>query len=185
MTPMKRAEPVNPETCPDDVPLPYYAHRDADRDANEDFADAVLFALGVLIAGLAALVLWAFVSFASLHAAHADILRVRDNGRYADSPLKSWFDSLTSGKGPCCSFADGFSISDVDYDTRGPNNTFRVRLCKGPWPQTDPSCQSEWVDVPPEAVVQTPNRYGPAVVWPYLGSGGETLIRCFLPGAGA
>ena len=37
----------------------------------------------------------------------------RDNGRYADDPLKYWFDNLTSSNGNCCSFADGLSISDV------------------------------------------------------------------------
>jgi hypothetical protein len=30
----------------------------------------------------------------------------RDDGRYANSPLKFWFDQLASGKGFCCSFAD-------------------------------------------------------------------------------
>lgn len=29
------------------------------------------------------------------------------DGRYANSPLKSWFDQLKSGNGPCCSNADG------------------------------------------------------------------------------
>jgi hypothetical protein len=29
------------------------------------------------------------------------------DGRYADSPLKPWFDRLASGKGLCCSMADG------------------------------------------------------------------------------
>lgn len=38
----------------------------------------------------------------------------RDDGRYAGSPLKSWFDSLKSGKGPCCSDADGYAVSDPD-----------------------------------------------------------------------
>jgi len=33
---------------------------------------------------------------------------VRDDGRYANSPLKSWFDRLASGNGLCCSFADGY-----------------------------------------------------------------------------
>lgn len=27
----------------------------------------------------------------------------RDDGRYANSPLKSWFESLSSEFGPCCS----------------------------------------------------------------------------------
>ena len=30
----------------------------------------------------------------------------RDDGRYAGSPLKQWFDSLKSGKGPCCDGSD-------------------------------------------------------------------------------
>ena len=34
----------------------------------------------------------------------------RDDGRYADSPLKPWFDSLRSHLGPCCSDADGFAM---------------------------------------------------------------------------
>ena len=38
----------------------------------------------------------------------------RDDGRYANDPLKYWFDDLTSSNGKCCSFADGFSVSDVD-----------------------------------------------------------------------
>ena len=35
----------------------------------------------------------------------------RDDGRYANSPLKTWFDQLASKKGLCCSFADGVSGS--------------------------------------------------------------------------
>src|SRR6476659_419867 len=40
----------------------------------------------------------------------------RDDGRYANDPPKHWFDNLTSSNGKCCSFADGFSVSDVDWD---------------------------------------------------------------------
>ena len=40
----------------------------------------------------------------------------RDDGRYANDPLKDWFDHLASDKGMCCSFADGLSVSDVDWD---------------------------------------------------------------------
>ena len=93
------------------------------------------------------------------------------DGRYANSPLKQWVDQLASGKGLCCSFADGFSVQDVDCDTQ--EGRYRVRL------------QGEWVMVPDAAVVAEPNRFGPAVVWPYLDAGGVTQIRCFLPGAGA
>jgi hypothetical protein len=93
------------------------------------------------------------------------------DGRYANSPLKQWFDQLASGKGLCCSFADGVSVQDVDWDTH--DGSYRVRL------------QGEWVVVPDVAVVSEPNRFGPAVVWPYLDANGTTQIRCFLPGAGA
>jgi hypothetical protein len=93
------------------------------------------------------------------------------DGRYANSPLKQWFDQLASGNGLCCSFADGFSVQDVDWDTK--DGRYRVRL------------QGEWVVVPDEAVVTEPNRFGPTVVWPYLDASGATQIRCFLPGAGA
>jgi hypothetical protein len=50
----------------------------------------------------------------------------RDDGRYANSPLKFWFDRLASGNGLCCSFADGFSVDNVDWDAQGGH--YRVRL---------------------------------------------------------
>ena len=40
----------------------------------------------------------------------------RDDGRYANESLRNWFDNLTSSNGKCCSFADGFSVSDVEWD---------------------------------------------------------------------
>jgi len=68
---------------------------------------------------------------------------VRDDGRYANSPLKSWFDQLASGKGLCCSFADGFSVDNVDWDTQ--DGHYRVRL------------HGEWIVVPDNAVVTEPS----------------------------
>jgi|SRR5579884_970668 len=96
-----------------------------------------------------------------------------DDGRFAASPLKSWFDTLASGNGLCCSFADGVTIEDVDWDTGGSNGRYRVRL------------SGQWIEVPDAAVVTAPNKFGRAVVWPYQDSSGATRIRCFLPGAGA
>lgn len=103
----------------------------------------------------------------------------RDDGSFANSPLKPWFDQLASGKGLCCSFADGLSISDVDWDTATtadasgtPQVRYRVRV------------DGHWIVVPPQAVVTEPNKYGPAVVWPYQDAAGQTQIRCFMPGAG-
>jgi hypothetical protein len=94
-----------------------------------------------------------------------------DDGQYANSALKTWFDKLASGKGLCCSFADGVSVQDVDWDTQG--GTYRVRV------------DGQWVVVPDAAVVSEPNKFGPAVVWPYRDFQGATQIRCFLPGTGA
>jgi len=98
------------------------------------------------------------------------VAAARDDGRYANSPLKSWFDRLASGNGLCCSFADGFRVDDVDWDTQAGH--YRVRL------------NDESIVVPDNAVVSEPNKFGPAVVWPYMGTDGQTQIRCFLPGTG-
>jgi hypothetical protein len=98
-------------------------------------------------------------------------LSARDDGRFANSPLKSWFDKLASGKGLCCSFADGVRVEDVDWDTQGDN--YRVRI------------NGQWVVVPEAAVVTEPNKFGPAVVWPYKDNDGLMQIRCFIPGSGA
>jgi hypothetical protein len=94
------------------------------------------------------------------------------DGRYANSPLKEWFDSLHSGKGPCCSDADGTALSDIDWETK--DGHYRVRI------------EGQWWDVPDEAVIREPNRAGRTMVWPvYYGSRNSTVrvdIRCFMPG---
>jgi hypothetical protein len=87
-----------------------------------------------------------------------------------DPKLHAWFDHLASGKGLCCSFADGVSIQDVNWDTQ--EGHYRVRL------------YGEWILVPDDAVVTEPNKFGLAVVWPYMDTDGQTRIRCFLPGSG-
>ena len=89
------------------------------------------------------------------------------DGRYAQSPLKSWFDGLRSGKGPCCSDADGSVVIDGDWESR--NGHFRVKV------------DGEWIDVPDDAVLTEPNRDGRTIVWPLRGYMGTT-IRCFIPG---
>jgi hypothetical protein len=100
-----------------------------------------------------------------------DGVSAHDDGRFANSPLKAWFDQLASGKGLCCSFADGVSVQNVDWDTQ--DGRYRVRI------------DGQWIVVPDTAVVTEPNRFGPAVVWPYKDGDGVTQIRCFMPGAGA
>jgi hypothetical protein len=95
-------------------------------------------------------------------------VHARDDGRYANSPLKAWFDQLRSGKGSCCSDADGTAVSDVDWKTH--DGHYRVRL------------DNQWIDVPDDAVITEPNRAGRTMVWPIRGYMGTT-IRCFMPGS--
>ena len=101
-----------------------------------------------------------------------------DNGQFAGSPLHDWFNGLASHKGLCCSFADGRTINDPDVDMSGLH--YKVRI------------DGEWIEVPDNAVITEPNRFGQAVVWPFKAyitaeDGAvttKTEIRCFLPGAG-
>ena len=92
------------------------------------------------------------------------------DGRYAtqNPELHKWFESLRSGKGPCCSDADGTAVADVDWETA--NGHYRVRL------------DGEWIEVPDEAVITEPNRIGRTMVWPLRGYLGIS-IRCFMPGS--
>jgi hypothetical protein len=96
--------------------------------------------------------------------------QARDRGQYAGSTpeMKAWFDGLRSGKGPCCSDADGSAVSDVDWQTH--DGHYQVRI------------DGEWVDVPDEAVITVPNKIGRTMVWPIRGYRGLT-VRCFLPGS--
>ena len=95
------------------------------------------------------------------------------DGRYAQSPLKPWFDQLKSGKGLCCSDADGSALSDTDWETK--DGHYRVRI------------EGQWWNVPDEAVITEPNRAGRTMVWPvYYRAIGAPLtieIRCFMPGS--
>jgi hypothetical protein len=90
------------------------------------------------------------------------------DGRYADSPLREWFDHLASGNGLCCSTADGEIVADPDWESK--DGHYRVRL------------ENKWFDVPDKSVITEPNRAGRTMVWP-LRSGGVISIRCFIPGS--
>ena len=94
------------------------------------------------------------------------------DGRFANSPLHGWFESLHSSKGPCCSDADGTALSDVDWEAR--DGHYRVHI------------EDQWWDVPDEAVIREPNRAGRTMVWPIYFRGYNSQlrveIRCFMPG---
>ncbi len=96
------------------------------------------------------------------------LARAHEDGRYANSPLKSWFESLRSKDGvQCCENADGMALSDVDWDVR--DGHYRVRI------------DGEWIDVPDDRVITGPNRAGHTIVWPFY-LNGKATVRCFLPG---
>ena len=90
------------------------------------------------------------------------------DGRYANSPLKPWIDHLASGKGLCCSMADGETVADPDWEVK--DGHYRVRLETG------------WLDVPDDALITEPNLAGRTMVWP-LRSDNQISIRCFIPGS--
>jgi hypothetical protein len=129
-------------------------------------------ALWRAIAILAAIAL--IILVAMLVGAHARDL----DGRYANSPLKPWFDHLASGKGLCCSMADGETVEDPDWEVHSSTGTptetngthYRVRL------------EGIWIDVPDDAVITEPNRAGRTMVWPMY-MDGKVAIRCFMPGS--
>lgn len=109
---------------------------------------------------------------ASLLVLHTAAARDLD-GRYANSPLKGWFERLASSKGPCCADADGQALSDVDWQSK--DGHYRVRI------------DGEWLDVPDAAVIKEPNRAGRTMVWPLyhraVGAIVAVEIRCFMPGS--
>lgn len=180
-------DPRHEETAPAGD-APYWAKgydlavADHDQDANHEYARFVLRMIGV---GMAVLFAAIAIGLASMLFAWgkdmpkgpflggAPEIQYYPFGHSGEnqSPLHTWFDSLKSRKGLCCSFADGVSVADIDWDTKG--GRYRVRL------------DGRWITVPDAAVVTEPNRFGRAVVWPYQDGTGVMQIRCFIPGSGA
>lgn len=87
---------------------------------------------------------------------------------YQHPELNGWYESLHSGKGPCCDGTDAKRIDDADWVSH--DGHYRVRI------------DGEWVDVPNDAVVPGPNLTGTTMVWPYY-IDGHPKARCFMPGS--
>ncbi|MDI1264032.1 MAG: hypothetical protein PS018_12330, partial [bacterium] len=95
----------------------------------------VVLALWMLLPAANALVWWSH----GIPCVFCGLSHGRDlDGQYASSPLKQWFDNLKSGKGPCCSDADGSAVADVDWESK--DGRYRVRI------------EGVWQDVPDDAV---------------------------------
>ena len=92
----------------------------------------------------------------------------RDDGRYAQSPLRDWVRGLKDKNNvPCCDEADGEDVEGWSTD----GGVYRVKI------------KGEWHVVPDAALLAVPNRLGFARAWIYY-KDGKVQIRCFLPGAG-
>jgi hypothetical protein len=85
--------------------------------------------------------------------------------------LNSWFESLKSGKGPCCSDADGTALSDTDWEARDGHYRVREPMVRRPGRCRDQAAEPR----------------GPTVVWPFydwtIGKALRIDIRCFIPEA--
>jgi hypothetical protein len=97
-----------------------------------------------------------------------------DNGQYAQSSpeIRNWFNGLRNeAGGQCCSFADGISIDDPDWQTSAGGYQVFYR--------------GKWLVVPPKALVKGNNKIGHAVLWPLesVGTPGVFTVRCFMPGS--
>lgn len=100
-----------------------------------------------------------------------------DHGQFGPtSPeMKAWANSLQNKlREGCCSTADGWKPEEVEYDMK--ENKYRVKI------------EGQWYDVPPNAMIDLPNKFGFPVVWYYKtwdnGIRPSISIRCFIPGAG-
>lgn len=85
--------------------------------------------------------------------------------------LDSWYQGLKSPAGAACCdgpSVDAVHLADVDWESNA--GRYRVRI------------DGQWVDVPPGAVLDVPNRDGRTLVWPGW-SDGKRSVRCFMPGA--
>lgn len=109
---------------------------------------------------------------AALLAAMTGAASPRDHGQWAqvDPAIHEWVDKLHSPSGVwCCHLLDGELANDVEYDMD--SGRYRVKL------------DGRWLDVPDDAVITEPNKFGRALVWVDR-NGDIPRIRCFLPGAG-
>ena len=122
-----------------------------------DGFEAIFFSALLFVAVACGALLW------SAYAAEARDL----DGRYAGTPLHSWFQSLRSDKwGLCCADADG--IPDPEWESK--DGHYRVKI------------GSEWKDVADSELVNGPNLFGRAMVWLWHGPMGVS-VRCFMPGS--
>lgn len=99
--------------------------------------------------------------------------------------LNDWFPTLHSrGNIWCCDGPrkDALHLRDADWETK--DGHYRVRVPKDidsfNRAIAGEDVETEWVDVPDDAVIDAPNRAGATLVWPSYGY--QRGVRCFMPG---
>src|SRR5262245_46310394 len=101
-------------------------------------------------------------------------------GQFADvnPAVREWFNSQRNPKNGahCCTEADGVHAEE---DIRHDRYWVRFDACN----LATGCTTTDWIPVPPDAVIYNPNRNGAPVVWWYVESG-QYKIRCYAPGAG-
>lgn len=118
------------------------------------------------------------------------------NGHVAMHPeLNPWFAKLRSKSGPCCDGSDALHLRDVEWTTQNKKEShYRVMVPKtadlyrsASNGQDMKKGDTEWVDVPDDALVTEPNLDHSTLVWVWYSSGFQMTdqphIRCFMPGA--
>lgn len=118
------------------------------------------------------------------------------NGHDAMHPeLNPWFAKLRSKSGPCCDGSDALHLRDVEWTTQNKKGShYRVMVPKtadlyrsASNGQDMKKGDTEWVDVPDDALVTDPNLDRSTLVWVWYGFGFQMTdqphIRCFMPGA--
>lgn len=91
-------------------------------------------------------------------------VRAHDHNR---PELNEWMAKLHSKGGAwCCNGSDNDPIDDWETTKSG----YRVKY------------GGNWYDVPPEAIVEGPNKSGGPLLWMYKGWG-DVKPRCFMPGS--
>jgi hypothetical protein len=108
----------------------------------------------------------------------AAVILIRDpTGKWANDPLRPWFEALKNKYGlVCCAEADGHPLDESEWDMKG--NSYRVLV------------EGKWTVVPDDALISGPNKFGKAIVWlwpqeiPEWSGDANNPIRCFIPGSG-
>jgi hypothetical protein len=96
--------------------------------------------------------------------------------------LRDWFRSQKIPHGEkagslCCNESDGTFAEEQII-----NGKYWVRFCTTLATPERPCTLTAWMPVPPDAVLDHPNRHGSPVVW-YWFEDGIPKIRCYAPGA--